>query len=167
MANGVVSMEGYQQSTSPTIKRLLEQIQTMTSGLGSALAANGNSYQENSDKSPLVAKTYMLVLMLTRWFFSGALVVSGVSYMALKQSGPLSVMTAPSWLSTKMTKCSGDGATEIGSGCLALASKSMWATLIAWPVSMLQAVSFPIAMANGNKKVAQMKPLQRSRFLLP
>ena len=95
----------------------------MTSFLGSELAANGNRYQENSDKSPLEAKTNILVSMPSSKFFGGSM-VSGVSFMVLKQSGPLSVMTAPSGLSTKTTKCSGDGA-GIGNGCLDLASKSM------------------------------------------
>ncbi len=74
MSSGVISMEGYQQSTPPTIKRLLELIQTMTSMLGSPLPAIGNIYEENSDKSPPAAGGNLLVLINTREFISGSMV---------------------------------------------------------------------------------------------
>ena len=74
MPTGVVSKEGYQLLTSPTIKRLLEPIQTMKSMLSSGLTTNGDRCKEDLDKSQLVAKAYMLVLMLTQMFISGSMV---------------------------------------------------------------------------------------------
>ena len=122
MPDGSNSMDGYQPLISPTIRLLLEPMETMISILESALVANGVSYQGNSDRFPLEAKTNMLVLMPRRKSISGTK-ATGSSSLVM-QSGPQSATMAPSGLSTETTKSTKDGVV-IGSMSLALASKFM------------------------------------------